>query len=244
MENEAVLIHGWDPEFYNSNVKPHEEDSIAWKKRTRLLNLLRRNFTLKFYDLPGFCGVPEPGKKSFNIEDFSDSFALWLKRKARNPNLIIGYSFGGVVALDHKIRYHDQTPIVLISPALLRNKSAFSKVGHALSALSFLPLSDDARSAYIALFSRYYRLGTPFIRKSYDKIVEKDSSALLDSVNSGEILLIYGRKDTSTSWNLVKGIIRKNKLDYVLIRNGGHNIGESHPQIIASAIEAFTKGTK
>ena len=242
MSREAVLIHGWNPDCYNTNLKGYVADSIAWKERASLINTLGRNFSLRFFNLPGFCGVPEPKEKYFDIEDFSSNFATWIKKQKRVPDLIIGYSFGGVVALDYKIRYGSQVPVVLISPALRRRESVFSKIGHIFGDSLPSNLSENLKPAYQALLSKYYRLGTPFIRESYDRIVRRDTSRLLDKVEPSEILLIYGVKDTATPWNLVKEKIVKRGLDYILIPGGDHNIGQTHARRIVEGIERFEKG--
>ncbi len=237
---EMVLIHGWDTNCYNSKIidKPVAEN-IAWTHRNQLLSLLSSNFRLTYFNLPGFCGTPEPKKDYFNVEDFTNYFNTWISKQEKQPEIILGYSFGGVVALDYKVRYKLNIPIILISPALLRSTSLKSRLAQHGKNLIPEVLSKQLKGQYQHLFSKYYREGSSFLRNSYDHIVRRDMSRELAQVDKNSILLIYGAKDTSTPWLAVKDKTSEADLDYLLIANGEHSIGQTHPKEIVDAINAF-----
>lgn len=82
MKKEIVMIHGWRTRSYNSNLDCKTIiEGVAWSQRQELINLLGKKYSIHFYNLPGFCCVNEPQKQAFDLTDFSDNFAKWLKEK-------------------------------------------------------------------------------------------------------------------------------------------------------------------
>ncbi len=241
MSKETLLIHGWDPQFYNNNVGENATDDIAWRHRPDLIRLLSKKYSLNYFNLPGFCGVPEPDKEEFNVEDFTDSFADWIEKSKEKPKVIIGYSFGGVVALDYKARYDNSIPTILISPALYRGESAKSRFAHLAKNVIPEGISEPLKKYYQYLFSRYYRNGTPFLRESYDLIVRRDMTPELKKIDPRSLLLIYGSEDSVTPWKQVENDAATLGLQYGVIEKGGHNIGQTHPEEIAALIDKFLR---
>ncbi|CAN5296603.1 hypothetical protein BH10PAT1_BH10PAT1_2610 [soil metagenome] len=242
MSKEAILIHGWDPNYYNSKIKNQEiNKGIAWSHRPELIRLLNQQYDLQYFNLPGFAGTPEPRTSYYDVENFSEKLAKYISKNRSKPKVIIGYSFGGVITLDYKIRYKVDTPIVLISPAIVRQESAKSSIASIAKKVIPTSLVTGLKDKYQTAFSKYYREGTPFLKKSYDRIVREDLSGLLEKVDPDATLLVYGTKDTSTPWTLVENIAKKYNIDYVLIKDGEHNIGQTHPKDIADAINRFLK---
>ncbi len=240
MSREIVIIHGWGTQSYNSNIDCEKAgEDVAWIHRQELIKLLGKQYHIRFFNLPGFCCVKEPKKQAFDLEDFSDYLDSWIKDKNIKPEAIIGYSFGGAVALDYKVRYKPDTPIILISPALKRRETLKSKIGKIVKHIIPLRYFDSLKSLYQTIFSRYYREGTPFLRASYDKIARRDIRPLLGMVDPKDILLIYGDSDTSTPAVYVSEIVEKNNLNSLIIKGGDHNIGGTHAEGITSAIIDF-----
>ena len=107
----------------------------------------------------------------------------------------MGYSFGGAVALDYKVRYKSDIPVILISPALKRNETVKSQMGKIGKHIVPQKYFDSLKSLYQTIFSKYYREGTPFLRASYDKIARRDIRSLLDLVDPKDILLVSVLED-------------------------------------------------
>lgn len=80
----------------------------------RALVGINDHFALRYYNLPGFCGVEEPEDGNFDIEKFTGGFAKWKKENVPNAKVLIGYSFGGAILLDYKARYKDSVPTMLV----------------------------------------------------------------------------------------------------------------------------------
>lgn len=236
----AVLVHGWDPKYYNNNLPSQVASDIAWSSRRKLIKQLQISLDVRFYNLPGFCHTKIPTKKpAYNVEDFTSSLDTWLKDKKIKPDVFIGYSFGGAVLLDYLANYKTDALFVLISPAIIRAETSRSKLAHLSK--SFLPevLVKFLKHPYQYFASKYYRKGDSFLRKSYDLIVRRDLRDLLRSVDKKRLLLIYGGGDTETPYHLVQKTVEKLSLNHFVIEGGGHSIGQTHPAQIAKAIHKF-----
>ncbi len=240
MNKEVVLIHGWGTKNYNSNlVNEVGSENVAWKERRELIDKLEEKYVLKYFNLPGFCGVPEPEADSFDLEDFADYFAKWLENQGTKPLAIIGYSFGGALALEYKCRYKSDIPLALVAPALKRQETARSYAASLGKNIIPSKYFDLLKSFYQVVFSKYYREGTPFLRASYDKIARRDVRSLLGEVSPKDILLVYGDSDGSTPFSYVSELVDKRDLNCYVIAGGDHNIGQTHPDEISSAIIDF-----
>ena len=240
MTKEIIMIHGWGTQAYNSSVSlAKNKPDIAWKDRQVLVKQLAKKYPLRFFNLPGFCGVGEPKKKFFDLEDFSNYLDKWLKFQGITPLAIVGYSFGGAVALDYKVRFRSKSRIILVSPALKRRDSFKSIIGRLAKNLVPPKYTKTLKSLYQSLFSTYYHEGSTFLRKSYDKIVRRDTRSQLTKVLPEDMLLVFGNSDTSTPYDYVSSIVKRNKLNCTIIPGGDHNIGETHPRLVSSAIIRF-----
>lgn len=244
MPSEAILIHGWDPQFYNVNVTDNPPENIAWEHRSGLLNLLSQEFDLGYYNLPGFCSICEPNEGLYDVEDFARNFGEWTEQQKKSPKLIIGYSFGGAVALMHKMLSNDSTPTVLISPAIYRRESKRSGVAHL--AKRYVPQiwEDQVRHLYQLAMSTYHRNGTPFLRRTYNTIVRRDLRGLLNTVDASSLYLIYGEKDRDTPWDLVRPQVQDSNIGHHVMASGDHNIGQTHPEEIVQKIALFLQQNK
>lgn len=240
MSKVIVMIHGWGTKSYNSNLDCEKvSEAVAWNQRQELVSLLKTRYLIRFFNLPGFCCVKEPKKRAFDLEDFSDCLDKWIKKEDVKPTAIVGYSFGGAVTLDYKVRYKSIFPIILISPALKRHESLKSSIGKFGKFIIPRKYFNLLKFVYKFIFNKYFREGTSFLRQSYDKIVRRDLRSHLKIVNPKEILLIYGDSDTSTPSKYISEIVEKNNFKCHFIKGGNHNIGETHPKEIFSTITNF-----
>ncbi len=236
MQSKAILIHGWDLNYYNSKIPENTGEGIAWSHRSALIEGLSQNFDINYYNLPGFAGNPEPDAKLYDVENFAKNFSKWKNENVSDSALIVGYSFGGAVALMHKVLTKDPTPTILISPAIFRGESLRSDAGRITKNLVPDIWESQLRHLYQLFASQYYREGTPFLRNTYNCVVRRDLRYLLDEVDPSGIFLIYGEKDTDTPWDLVKEDVERNSIGYHVIGSGAHNIGQTHPVEILEQI--------
>lgn len=234
-KQELVLVHGWDPKIYTHLLEKTSE-SVAWNRRKDLIAHLNKRFKLSYFNLPGFAGKGAPSKDKFDLDDYADNFYDYIKTNKKEEALFLGYSFGGAVVLHAKSKFDLSNKIILISPAIKRwesKKSSLGRIGR-----QWVPafLHQSVKHWYQFIFSKYYRLGTAFLRRSYDLIVRVDLRLELTKMKASEVLLIYGDHDSSTPYGLVKKVVLRTKMKYGLIK-GGHNIGETAPEEIIKVID-------
>ena len=79
------------------------------------------------------------------------------------------------------------------------------------------------------------RYGTKFLRNSYQLIVREDLRKELFSINSKEIKLIYGSKDTAVAPNIIKESTPKSYKSIYMIN------GANHDNIITDYVDELIK---
>jgi len=244
-KKKIALIHGWNWKNYTS-ICP-ERRKNAWENRNKLVKELEKDFEVLKFNLPGFCGKPEPENEVWDLEDFARHFEK-LSKENFAPDIVLGYSFGGAVALKWKTLFKKQTKIVMVSPAITRRyeiKQTQSKFRQ--FAKSLLPniLIEKLRDFYLVRIVKnpYYSYGTKFLKKTYLNIVSVDLSQELQQIPPDEIQLIFGAKDTATPPQLlldkISSVELKNR--FTILENGDHNIGQSHPAEIREIVKKFAK---
>lgn len=241
MQEKVILVHGWDPARYNSKFASGDivAHGVGWDKSPEYIALLEERYEVHYCNLPGFCGVPEPDIPYYSLADFSHYLKEWKQQFCPSARLMIGYSFGGAVLLHYKYKYEDNTPVVLISPAIKRKQSLKSHLAHFASYIVPNSIRNALKGKYQEAASKYYRQGTPFLRATYDHIVRQDLSNLISQVSQEEFLIIFGDLDEETPWALVKDTIQRYGYDHLVIKDGPHSITKTHPKELIEAIECF-----
>ncbi len=102
-----VFLHGWGSSLQ------------FWIPVSKLLT---KSYRIILVDLPGF-GKSMPFQFQPDIPDYTE----FIRKFASSLNLekftLAGYSFGGQITLDYALKYpHDLTSIILISPAISKEK--------------------------------------------------------------------------------------------------------------------------
>ncbi len=240
MKKTIILIHGWDPKKYN-----YLGSKNAWDHRKEMIELLKQKYEIIFCNLPGFCGIAEPKKESWNLDDFSNYLESWILEKNIKIDAIVGYSFGGAILAQWNQQYNENSTriiknLFLISPAIKRRETIKSFLGNILGKL--FGKVKIFKHIYLYTMNKYYRNGTAFLRKSYDKIAREDIRPMLDKNTQTDVnlIFIYGKNDSATPFEYLKNIQKKSNFHFHLIEKGGHSIGQTHPQEIVSIINNYT----
>lgn len=228
MKSKILLIHGWNYANYTSS-----GCADAWENRSRFVTELSKHFEVASFNLPGFCGEKDP-----QIPWTLDDFASFVGQKIQQgkPDYILGYSFGGAIALRWKKTTGDtRVKTILISPAIIRkyekvNLNIFQKI---LKVVLPERIISILRNAYLTkvIKNPYYANASSVMRKTYRNIVALDLRNDLASV-SDSISLIYGENDTATPPALVKSVLGKCFKIHSLniISGGGHDIANTHTE--------------
>lgn len=233
-----LLIHGWDYKHYTSQTQSID----VWDNRRKFVTDLQKFFDIKIITLPGFCGEKEPDYP-WELEDFADFIELQLQKDKFNPDYILGYSFGGAVALSHKLKYN-KNKIILVSPAISRKYKKNSAVHNKVKYFAkFLPnyLKDTLRDQYISkvLKNPFYAKGTNFLKKTYLNIVGIDMSEKLKALDKNDFIIIFGEKDTATPPWLLLNTIPEIQNNVIIVQNGTHDIANTHTQKLIKEIVTF-----
>lgn len=227
-----LLLHGWN---YLNYTKMTEETD-AWHNRAKFVRELEKNYEVYKLNFPGFCGEKEP-KKAWNLEDFAEYVHDYLKKNKLKVDYILGYSFGGAVAVKYNRTFDNNQKLILISPAIVRNNNKSKKFVKTPKILS--PIRNMVRDFYLIYKVKTKEMvyGTKFLRNTYQNIVRIELIDELECIKPDRIKIIYGSDDTMVNPHLVESTVKdKYKKCIHFIEGGGHDIANTHPNEIIKII--------
>lgn len=228
-----LLIHGWNYRNYTSQT----QESDAWHNRQEMVGELEKDYEVYKLNLPGFCGQEEP-KKSWNLDNYSDYIKKFLEENNLTVDYILGYSFGGAVAITYYLKYGKDESIILVSPAIIRNNDKSKKF--IKTPKVFDKLRSVLRDFYLIHVVKTNEMvyGTKFLRETYQKIVRVDLRNQVVKIPSDKLLIIYGDKDRMVDPESVINYLNTEYKERVqIIEGGGHNIGGTHPKQLVKTIK-------
>jgi pimeloyl-ACP methyl ester carboxylesterase len=230
-----LLIHGWNYVNYTSSGCVD-----AWANRSKFVQTLSQHFNVVTINLPGFCGQSDP-ERPWALNDYVNFVGKIIEKE--KPDYILGYSFGGAIALRWKKQNERSgVKIVLVSPAILR-KYEYSNLNFLQKTLKmilpdkFVSLFRDFYLTYI-IKNPYYSKATKVMRETYRNIVAVDLRDDLHSI-SEPLTLIYGENDSATPPVLIKETLKDASAQHNLyiISGGGHDIANTHTDELVNLIK-------
>lgn len=232
-----LLIHGWDYDNYYGRVSDE-----AWKNRNNFVKALEKHFIVRRPDLPGFGLAKEPKVSGYTIEDYAKFIHDYIEENNFHPDYILGYSFGGAVAVTYHRLYKGNIKYILCSPALIRNHDHSKK--YMKTPKIFDPIRNKIRDFYlihkIKLPEMVY--GTKFLRNTYQSIVRVEITSYLEEMKPEQYIIIYGEEDTMVDpKRMVQIVSDKVRKRIRFIKGGGHDIANTHTQELIDIILDFTK---
>ncbi len=234
-----VLLHGWDFGLYN---KYNQNDPWYGEK---LLDELSKYFNVIKIKWPGFCGQPEPPRgEVWSLENFADFLNDFISKEGITPDIILGYSFGGAVAVVWHLKYNSLYKLVLIAPAISRayKKNKYPQIIKLVKIIIPENIRKYLRHFYLKLIdNKFYTEGTLFLRNTYLNIVKVDLSLELLKINPKSIIVFFGSRDTATPpeklLEKTKDSPIANKI--VIFDNADHDIITSYYKEILNLIKNF-----
>lgn len=220
----VLLLHGWN--YLNYTKMTKEKD--AWKNRSEFVKELSKKYQVYKLNFPGFCGESEP-TRPWELSDFANYVSEYIKINKIKPDYIIGYSFGGAVAIEYNLMFDNNQKIILISPAITRNKDkskSFIKTPKLLTGIR-----KQLRDFYLIYIikNKYMKYGTKFLRDTYQIIVREELLDSIKQINPDNIKIIYGEKDEMVLPEyVISNIDKKYKKCIKIIKNGKHDIANTH----------------
>ncbi|KKU81784.1 MAG: hypothetical protein UY07_C0009G0021 [Parcubacteria group bacterium GW2011_GWA1_47_8] len=229
-----LLIHGWNHANYTS-----QGCTNAWANRFAFTSALSQYFEVVPFNLPGFCGEKDP-QVPWGLDDFVSFVAEKIKQE--KPEYLLGYSFGGAVALRFKkIAKNTQVNIILVSPAIVRhyenkNLNLTQRILKTLLPENIVAILRDVYLTNIVK-NPYYLHASEVMRQTYRNIVSVDLTDDLASLLE-PVFLIYGEHDTATPPVLIKNTLSKCLVRHNvhIIPGGGHDIANTHTEKLISII--------
>jgi len=231
-----LLIHGWNCDNYYGRI-----DTFAWHNRIKLIEKLEKDYLVKYPDLPGFGLQEEPNVKGYTVEDYADFIHNYIEENDFYPDYILGYSFGGAVAVEYLKKYGD-VKLVLVSPALIRNFNNSKKFIKTPKIVD--PLRNLVRDIYLIYKVKVPEMvyGTKFLRNTYQTIVRVELADTLKEFDPKDFIIIYGEKDDMVDPNRMLKIVDSNiKKRIHIISGGSHDIANTHTEELVSIIKKYVK---
>ena len=226
-----VFLHGWGV------------DSQLWFKI--LPELINKNYSLYFLDLPGF-GQSQVPNTTYSVDDYKKIVYEFVKKlELKNINLI-GHSFGGRVAIKIAADNPDfLQKVVLVDSAGIYHHSQV-KILKLLIASIIRPLFQFSfmqsfrRKIYQITDSEEY-LAIPALSKTFSHIVSEDLTSYLSQIKL-PTLIIWGDKDdngasTINDAQLMKKSIKNSKLE--ILKEAGHFSFLDQPKEFVKALTDF-----
>ena len=228
-----LLLHGWN---YRNYTKMTDKKD-AWHNREELVKKLSKNYEVYKLNFPGFCGEKEP-KKAWNLSNYAEYVYNYLKENNLKVDYILGYSFGGAVAVTYNRIYDNNQKLILISPAIVRNNAKSKK--YMKTPKIVLPLRNLIRDFYLINIVKNpeMKYGTKFLRNTYQKIVRVELIEEVKKIKPKNIKIIYGNKDSMVNPKLViSSLPEEYKKQIYVIDGGGHDIANTHPDKLIEIID-------
>jgi len=226
MKKRMLLLHGWN--YLNYTKMTNEKD--AWHNRKKLVDELSKYYEIVKINFPGFCGEKEP-KRAWNLDDYANYIDDFVKNN--NIDIVLGYSFGGAVAVHYSYKYNKKMNLVLVSPAIVRKTKKSKKFVKTPKFLNFI--RNKLRNLYTIYVTKTneMRYGSKFLQNTYQNIVRVDLTNELLSLNKNNVLVIYGKNDEQVK------VIENKKLNVKVIEKGMHDIGNTNTNEIVEFINKY-----
>lgn len=229
-----LVVHGWG------------DTAAGWKE---FQERLAETSDVLIPDLPGFGATPAPDK-AWDLNDYAEFLADFVRELRFKPDIVIGHSFGGAVAIrglaDNIVLARK---LVLLDSAGLRS----SYRGHTRSLRALTRAGKVASYALPKTVRKrlrhavYRTLGPDVsvdaeLRETFKRIVTDDvqSSAARLKLPT---LLIYGQDDEDTPvqyGRIFHHLIDSSKLE--IIPEAGHYVHLDQPDIVLKKLSDFIGG--
>lgn len=232
-EKTILFLHGWaDPsETFN-----------------KLIAELGNAYSIVTIDLAGFGHSQHP-HKPWDVPDYSNYVAKFIKKLNIEPYAVIGHSNGGAIAMNSVAsRLIKPMRLILLASSGIRTTDTFRKKTYMMLAkpakLVLLPLPKHVQVKLKK--SLYQKMGSDLyvaehMADTFKKIVNYDVQSEAKNI-SIPTLLIYGNQDWITPVEhakILSGLIKKSKLK--IIQNAGHFLHQNKAAEVAEEINKFLK---
>ena len=229
----VLLLHGWNYRNYTSMT----EKTDAWHNRIKFVEELEKICKVHKLSFPGFCGEKEP-KKAWNLDDYANYVNDYIKNNNLKIDYIIGYSFGGAVAVKYNRLFNNNQKLILLSPAIIRdakNSKSFVRTPKIIE-----PLRNFVRDIYVTYIVKnpYMKYGTKFLRSSYQNIVRIELIDDVKMIDPKLVTIVYGSKDTMVNPKLAMEKLGKEYKNSInVIEGGSHDLANDSTKKLVEIVK-------
>ena len=227
-----LLLHGWDFRDYTKLTRSKN----PWHNDIKFINALKKEYEVYQLTFPGFCGEKEP-KDAWTLDDY----ALFVNSYIRTSNIkfdyILGYSFGGAVAIRYNILFNNFQKLILVAPAITRNTNRSIKFIPTPEILK--PLRKVVKDLYLKYIikNEFMINGTRFLNDSYQNIVRVDLINDIQYIKPYNLKIIYGTEDNAVNPYLVyENVPKEYKKRIFFIKGADHDLVNNYAKVIVSII--------
>jgi len=229
----AIMLHGW------------ADSGISFEMLARQLIKDLPDFKFITLDLPGFGGTQAPSE-AWGLEEYALFCRDFLKKLNIKPNLVIGHSNGGAIAIQGlACNFFGADKLVLIASAGIRERSikktAMRMAARPVGMVIKVAPKDLQRSfrqkVYSAIGSDY--LIAEHMQQTFKKVVSQDMQAMAMQLKI-PVSLIYGENDIAAPPRY--GRIFEQKIDNSslhIIPLSGHFVHQEQVPKVSRVIKEF-----
>lgn len=232
MKKKILLLHGWN---YRNYTKMTQEVD-AWHNRAEFVASLEQNYDVYKLNFPGFCGKNEPDY-AWELSDFANYVHEYLESHNLKVDYILGYSFGGAVAVEYNILFDNNQKLILVSPAIVRNQNKAKKFITTPQIIK--PIRNFIRDFYLLHIVKNNEMvhGTKFLRNTYQNIVRVELLDAIEKIKPSNLKIIYGADDQMVNPQYVLSKVKEEYRGCIfLIPHGGHDIANTHTEEVIKLI--------
>jgi len=233
-DKNLVILHGWQSKIER------------WQP---LVEILSKNFDVYLPSLPGFG--EKKLSKVWNLSDYADWLADYLKKENIKNPILAGHSNGGRIAIQYLSRGGKAEKLVLIASAGIKPKPSIkkkiflvnAKIGKIIFSLPVFNLFKKPASWFLYSLAgeKDYYQAEGCLKQTMANLIKKDLIPVLPKIKI-PVLILWGREDTATPLAdayIFKNKIKKSKL--IVFDKTGHNLPFAFKNKITAQIIDFCK---
>jgi len=217
-----LFLHGWGSDYTIFD---------------EIVNYLYPSYRCLLLDLPGF-GKSKEGKESLLVKDYATILNEFLIEHNFKPDLIVGHSFGGKLAIEYTLDYDYDNALLLCSPSIIKPKR---KVNYYFKKIL---------NKFIKKFEKLNKyIKEKVISNDYNNASENMKITLIDACNhyyddtlkeiKNRTFLYWGNKDETTTLDQAKKAHKLIENSSLLIIEGSHFAFNENKYNFINTVENF-----
>ena len=224
-------------------------------------NSLANKYSLYFIDLLGF-GFSKKPEIIYTLSTHINAVHTFISNYVEESNIIfVGHSLGAIIALGYTAKYPENVlKTILVSLPYYHNSAEARRCISEHSSLSFV--YGDTLGAHISchivcMFRPFFIFISPLFARDKQKVLIKDSlyhthqsyfstlknvvinqnlEKLLIREVTHKFVLVHGENDKLAPVSNIKELVKRFKLNSIILKNTGHDIPYTHSRELVKII--------